>query len=176
VILLRAESSSLYRKSIFLSGCPDINIVQPPGPDTKVNAWLAAFQAYRLELLAHWGFVATNRGGDSPPVDITAISGAGPFKVTAPANGFPANSRVRIAGTVPRNPVAGVWAIDIIDANNFTLRNSVGTYAYDHGGTASLYNKSVKRYTEVLINGETHRKRGRFFAQQAGRSKRRAKS
>jgi hypothetical protein len=173
VILLRAESTSYYRKSIYLSGCPDINIIQPPGPDLTVNAWQGSFKVYRQELLDHWGFIATTRGGANPAKPIVGITNSGPFHVSVTGHGFPVNARVRIFGTTPRTPVSGVWPIDVIDANTFSLRGSTGAYLWEFGGFAQLYNKAVEPYTEVLINGETHHKRGRPFGQLAGRSKKR---
>lgn len=72
--------------------------------------------------------------------DITACAdnGSGLIRVTTKSkHGFVEGQRVAIEGVVGCKEANGVWAVTLVDANNFDLQDSTFTNAYVRGGLVS---------------------------------------
>lgn len=84
---------------------------------------------------------------------ITAATNATPIQITAAAHGLTTGTRVTIENVGGNTAANGDWQITQVDANNFTLNNSVGNGAYTNGGiwhTTGLY---LISYTVLGSNG-----------------------
>lgn len=68
---------------------------------------------------------------------ITAASNATPISVTATAHGYTTGDGVVITGVGGNTATNGTWIIDVVDANTYTLRGSVGNGAYTSGGVGN---------------------------------------
>jgi len=67
---------------------------------------------------------------------ITAASNASPIQITSTSHGYTTGNVAVIASVGGNTAANGVWAVTVIDANNFTLNGSTGNGAYTSGGTS----------------------------------------
>ena len=66
---------------------------------------------------------------------ITAGTVAAPISLTSTAHGLETGDMVFITGVVGLTAANGKWIVTKVDANNYTLQNSVGNAAWSAGGT-----------------------------------------
>ena len=176
VILVRGNSGTLYRKSIYVSGIADSAIVDPAGPKLTAD-YLKAFKKYFTALTDFWGFRVIIRDTVTNPYrDVTAITGPAPMTFTVPAHGLATNDSIRYQGYKDQAKAScnGIWTIDKVDADNFKLRGFTQFLLPLKFGRIQKRTIGVVPYTELIIVGETHRKRGRPFDSPRGRAKKRA--
>lgn len=171
---------SMKRRTMYLRGLPDVDIVNPP-PFARVAKWNDAFDKWRSEL-TQWSFRATNRnigavtrnilGWSFSPLfvslnilnhpyvtgDLLAIRGA-----KAANSGFRPNRYVRVAA------IPDVNTIQVVSENGRPIRYLAGTEA--SGGTTALVTTATiyPLIAHVSITGETHRTTGRPFGSPVGR-------
>lgn len=109
--------------------CPGVMLKdQGNNPFTPLRAWgitpaLAAASAVN----AAGSFVVVTNATLATPIQITAV-----------AHGFTTGQKVAIADVVGNTAANGSWTTTRVDADNFTLNNSVGVDPYTSGGTAIL--------------------------------------
>lgn len=173
VTLLRAESGPNYRKQIYLSGVPD-SVQVDPSPAPLDPDWFKLFLDYQQELVANWGFKSQARGLDNLPLVVLGMTAGPPISINIPAHGLTNGDVVRVSNTVPKWPYPGYHTIHVTDANNFTLTDIPTGFAWLSGGLVTKRAIQIQPYTNVIIIGETHRKRGRPFGSPRGRSVARA--
>jgi hypothetical protein len=169
-ILLRMEAGPLYRRPMYLRGCPDSIIVNPPGP-VQPKEWGDMFRRWVEFLKGNaWGFKVLNRDVGNPAKPITASPGVAPFQLTVAAHGLVQGQRVTVEdikgeGAVPH----GAFTIDVVDPNTIRLRGTTGAFTYDRGGTVRLRVYKVATISSIIIRGETTRRTGRPFDSPRGR-------
>jgi hypothetical protein len=167
VILLRLESSSLYRKNLYLSGVPQLTIIDPPGPQ-MVAPFQKAFNAWKKELLSgRWGFkVRSKDPAISPenPVLFVTSAGTPPELVIAPIPpGTVVGDQLIIrGGRYSSGPAVnhGTFVVSKIDAGTAQLMGAPFQGGYTGGMFVRKLKYVVVPYTDVIVRGETHRKRG----------------
>jgi hypothetical protein len=189
-VLVRAESSSLHRKSIYLSGIPDIIIREDPrGPAlTQVPQWLSDFNAYANELIVQpWGFIGRSDPAGAlaqfPIAGIVTQAGTGLIGIVV-ANAlitYPVLQFVAIHGSTRTHPayasLNGRWQIGSAEAGpgvgftTYFLLNSqnVAAPTVINRGTVQAVDFSFLKYTRAQIIGQTTRKRGNRFLAPPGR-------
>lgn len=88
--------------------------------------------------------------GNSGVKNVTgAVTSSGLVKLTVTAHGYATNDQVcvkNIGGTIEAN---GPWIITVVDANSFTLQNSVFSTTYTSGGT-------VQKSTVFAVVGQDY--------------------
>ena len=66
---------------------------------------------------------------------ITAASNTTPIVITAPSHGLTDGVAIQVSGVAGNTGANGLWKITRVNANQFSLDNSVGSGAYTSGGT-----------------------------------------
>jgi len=69
---------------------------------------------------------------------VEAASNATPIVITATTHGLSSGDIVQIDSVGGNTDADGIWAIEVVDADDFILLGSVGNGAYTSGGTISL--------------------------------------
>jgi hypothetical protein len=103
--------------------------------------------------------------GTNPSTSTKAITGAtnaAPIVITCTAHGYPDGHVIVVAGVGGNTNANGVWEINRIDANSYSLVGSQGNAVYTSGGTAKAavfqlrntgeslkYNVEKKRSSEI---------------------------
>jgi hypothetical protein len=189
-VLVRAESGTLHRKSIFLAGIPDIIIREDPrGPAlVQVPQWLTDFNTYaQLLITGPWGFI-----GRSDPTGTLA---------QFPISGVLTQAGTNLVGIVVSTALItynqldfivihnstrtnkayaslnGRWQIGEVDAgpgagfNTYYLLNSqlVPVPTIINRGTVQKLDYSFLKYSNLQVIGQTTRKRGNRFLAPPGR-------
>lgn len=182
-LILRAESSDVSRKTIYLAGIPDVLVGENPvGPrNVALTQWQSAFDAWRLLLTGPpsvWGFVGrtvdptvTKRsrilGVITDPT--TGIKGC---IILAPVGGIPVYSRMQVTGIgrVDRKQESlnGIWTVSAVDSGpgagfiTIYLRGSDEAVVGDVGDSAAiqLVDYTSYRYRRVQLISQSTRKRG----------------
>lgn len=175
-ILVRNESGTLYRRLMYLRGCPDSIIVDPIGP-TPTKAWYDGFIQWAAELIAgQWRFKVLSREPTNQPKPITGIfpQAAAEARIKSAGHGLAVLNEVRVFNCKGVGPLPkGIYSVSsIVDADNFTLVNykpDIGTISYFGGGKYILRTSVYAPITNTLIRGQTSRKTGRPFDSPRGR-------
>ena len=66
---------------------------------------------------------------------VTAATNATPIVVTSSAHGLTTGTRITISGVAGNTAANGTFVVTRVDANTFSLDDSVGTGGYTSGGT-----------------------------------------
>jgi len=184
-VLLRYEftiGAFIYHAMRMMSGIPDLNIIDPPGPalapaDPEAAKWFKRFQAWQSYLtdanngwaLPHAVYTAApiitiNNASRNADGSLTLVTNV-PISAQSPAT-------VYLRGFTPRqwngrvtfevNPITStVWT----SSQKFFKPPSTSIVV---GGIYTL-SQQLGPITAVKIRGETHRSRGRVFGQPRGR-------
>lgn len=174
-LLLRCESGSQYRKSLYLFGVPDDYIADQAF--NPVAAWTDYFKGWTKQLMIKWGFKCLNQDpAQNPHLPITNIvNGANGVAITVPNHNLATGTKIHVrqvkgTGTSPN----GTWQALVVDVNTINLLGYVpnGIFAYTGGGFVQKVVYAVEPYTNITIMRPTHRKRGLPFGLSRGRSRR----
>jgi hypothetical protein len=169
-LLIRMESSSLYRRLMYMRGCPDAMIVNPPGP-RPTKAWLDAYEEWANELnKGAWGFKALLKEGPNAPRFINGmVVVANQTVVQVTDHTFKPGDMVRIESVKGASVPRGVYAVDPINPTSFSLRGAPLGLSYDRGGTYQAQVRGIVPIVNVLVRGQTRRATGRPFDSPVGR-------
>jgi len=173
VIILRCRSGDRAGKVIYLSGCPDIDIQFPPGrPPQRISAaWLAAFVAFRIELVLHWGWKGLSYDPVISPIfDVTAITGPATAAVFAGVStgAFEKGKRMKLTGAKFLNGIGAreinrVYTITDVDIGNSVtgVADTVfPTYTYLGQGKMQVQNYTILPIQTAVLDKIGTRKRG----------------
>lgn len=190
VILLRGESGSLYRKSMYLGGVPSSLIIDPVGPVLD-PAWAKAYRRWIALLsdgLSQWGFKARLKAPDTTPEVHVATASAvgGQYVVTTigdaqvAVNQFIAVRNVQyfqISGKptpLPNGYFQVVSVADVAGGKAYTLGPIFNLVTKPGSGFASRAIWGFVPFSTLIVKGETHRKRGVRSGRPLGRRPTRA--
>lgn len=169
VLLLRAESGVLYRKSIYLGGVPQVEVPDPyPGNLLLDAAFLRAYAAFKQELTRpnKWGFKCIREPGDglaAKPVRGAAIVG-GKLVLEVDTAGLAQGQLLNVrrfrrsGGTVGINGQKQI--AKVVDATHLILANTAANATFTRLGEIYPYLQIVKPITSLQVVGPTHHKRG----------------
>lgn len=183
--LCRGQSGDLYRKQVYLSGGPfsDDYLGNPPNADP---AFTQAFAAWASALVSgQYGFPVWQRDVQTFPIKTIVNIGPAPtYTLTIPNHGFTTGPGKKVylskmtwlaAAGIARwkangpYPIVSIPSADTVVLGNFQIPLGVVWIS----GFAQFQQKTVVPYTSMVLEGFTHRKRGRPFDSPRGRSRRR---
>ncbi len=99
-------------------------------PDNPPSATWSARYNSGLQVITDVGF------GTEAQAAITNATNASPIVITAEANGYNSGDRITIAGVFNNTAANGVWPINRLTADTFSLNGSIGNGTYVGGGLA----------------------------------------
>jgi len=182
-MLLRCESGSLYRRSLYLRGFPaEVTYPYPEG-DEVVNQWIKDFDKWKAKLLNtgdNWQFKALSKDPAMGPHKISVVIPSVPNPlytlVQVPGQVFTTLESLRIAklkdvefaGNAPN----GVWSAFNPIANSFEIATGFPDGGqYKGGGVVYRRVSTFVPITKVVPLRMTRRKVGRPIGSPKGRRK-----
>lgn len=176
VTLLRIEGGAAHRKQLYLSGVADEDQLDPTGNYSP--AFMVYYRAWKAELVANWNFKVINKDpGINPVTNIFSWTPGNPVHLAFGGAGVNDGDSVIIRGVKTLDPTqarllngkftvgqvsAGVWQLNGLAVSAFTIIKA---------GTIQRQTSTYVRITDVQIERETHRKRGRPFGSPVGRAR-----
>lgn len=190
-ILLRVDSGSIKRKSLYLAGIPDFAIRENPrGPViTLVPQYLSAFNKWKNLLVSKaWGFTArADAAGALAPRAVTGFGtdvASGNLKIVTHSASTPyiAGQKVQTRLFSRSHPgylsANGIWQIESAATDTpasgdqtYVLRGTSGIAPSTivNPGQVQLIDYSYFKVADITIVGQTTRKRGNRFLVGVGR-------
>jgi hypothetical protein len=189
-IVIRAESTSLYRKVFYLGGIPDGVIVAgkydpaAAGAGTfgkDVVSYLKALQGKQGTTQGSWGFLALDKSAACPRCNVTSINvTTAPTVVTVTckqAHNCSNGDLIRLSyvpNATAQLPWNQVWAVTVVNPTTVTLNGfpiQLVGYSQGIGGFLTKQQRILRPYTNLIIDSVNTRKRGARAFLPRGRSK-----
>jgi hypothetical protein len=132
----------MFAGYVLLEGTLTARILVENSSGTPINAdALPTFRVYGPS-----GYVVNGTCSLAETGTITNATNATPIVVTCTAHGLTTGARVTITGVTGNTSSNGTFTVTRVDANTFSLDDSVGNGAYSAGGTwntTGLYTYSI---------------------------------
>ncbi len=168
--LIKMVAAAATRRMFALSGAADDIIINPPRPPDNPE-FKQAFDMWAKELKTNgWAIRCLDKGVTNPTKDISDMLSGVPSTFTAVGFTAAFNSKVRITGVDPAS-YNGVWTVQSNDGNVFTIKENFAAPLYNSGGKVRLVKYILSPITDVTIEGESSRKRGRNLKAPVGRKR-----